>query len=341
MGPRWKNVRHRFEWFWLALATKIIPLLPRQICFHLANMFGALFADVDRAGRKIALSNLQAAFGDTINPRQRQQIVKQSYQQIVRTVFDLCWSSRLTSKNLGEWIEIVGADEARAEIRAGHGIIFTTFHFGNFEWAALILGLHGLQGLALAQEFKNPLLEPIFASLRRSSGNKLTPREGGIIRMYKALKRGNHVALLTDFTLKTNEPGLVINCFGMKKYATFAHAWLHQCTGAPLIAVCCHPLAHGRYRIEILPKLQFEKGTSLVEITQRCWDQLESFVRQDPGPWMWMYKHWRYRLAGSTKPYPYYAEISPAFETRLNESMATLGAGKNVNKGAKQRGFYT
>ena len=70
------------------------------------------------------------------------------------------------------------------------GIIFTTFHYGNFEWTALVLGLRKLPGLTLTQEFKNPLLEPIFAKLRRHSGNELAPRARGIVRMYKALQRG-------------------------------------------------------------------------------------------------------------------------------------------------------
>jgi hypothetical protein len=62
----------------------------------------------------------------------------------------------------------------------------------------------------------------------------------------------------------------------------------------------------------------------VIQITQGCWDQIEPFVRQNPGPWVWMYRHWRYRLARSAKPYPYYAEIGPGFETRLNASMARL-----------------
>ena len=81
---------------------------------------------------------------------------------------------------------------------------------------------------------------------------------------------------------------------------------------------------NGRYRLHIFPRLQFEKGTSIIEITQRCWDQIEPVVRQNPSPWVWMYKHWRYRLAGSAKPYPFYAERGPKFEARLNAAMEKL-----------------
>ena len=67
-----------------------------------------------------------------------------------------------------EFIEVVGGEAALREISAGRGIIFTTFHYGNFEWTAQMIGLHNFPALTLAQEFKNPLLEPIVAKLRKT-----------------------------------------------------------------------------------------------------------------------------------------------------------------------------
>jgi len=37
-------------------------------------------------------------------------------------------------------------------------------------------------------------------------------------------------------------------------------------------------------------------------------------------PWLWMYKHWRYRpLAANLAAYPFYVNISEDFERRLDE----------------------
>ena len=154
----------------------------------------------------------------------------------------------------------------------------------------------------MTQEFKNPLLEPIFAKLRKHSGNELAPRARGIVRMYKALQRGQHVAVLTDLTLKPWDPSVAINCFGMKKCVTYAHAWLHQRTGAPILPV----VVRAAKRVDGIvftfsAGFSLREGTSIIEITQRCWDQIEPVVRQNPSPWVWMYKHWRYRLAGSAE----------------------------------------
>jgi Kdo2-lipid IVA lauroyltransferase/acyltransferase len=319
-----KKIRYRLEWIGLIAIAKIVPLFSRRSCYRISQCIGACAAIVDRPGRRIALSNLEAALGDQLSPRRRASIVRESYQRFIGAMLDLFWSPRITKQNFAEWIEVVGLDEVLNDIGPGRGIIFTTFHYGNFEWAALVMGLRGLHGMTLTQQFKNPLLEPVFAKVRKHSGNELASREGGTIRMYKALKRGRHVAILTDLTLKPWDPSAVIDCFGMKKCVTYAHAWLHQRTGAPIVPIYCQPLPDGKYRIQVYPQLRFEKGTSIIQMTQKFWDQIEPLVRQNPSPWVWMYKHWRYRLAGSAKPYPFYAEIGPKFEARLNENMAKL-----------------
>jgi len=59
-------------------------------------------------------------------------------------------------------------------------------------------------------------------------------------------------------------------------------------------------------------------------MSQAVWDLFEKHIRETPEAWMWMYKHWRYRPeAADPKAYPFYANVSPHFEKRLNESEAT------------------
>ena len=147
-----------------------------------------------------------------------------------------------------------------------------------------------------AQEFKNPLLNPIFVSLRESSGQRVIPSAGGSVRqLYKTLHRGGRVAILTDLTIPAQLPTVVIDCFGLKTSVTFAHAWAHRRAGATIINVHCEPLPGGRYRIVFHPPIEFPTDASFQEIAQACWDQFEPHVRANPAPWMWMYKHWRYR----------------------------------------------
>ena len=55
------------------------------------------------------------------------------------------------------------------------------------------------------------------------------------------------------------------------------------------------------------------------QIAQACWDSFEPYVRKNPGPWLWMYKHWRYRPTGADRPYPVYSHIYEDFDDLLAE----------------------
>ncbi len=277
---------------------KLVPLLSRKACFHLANFFGWSVAHLDLAGRRVALSNLAAAFGDGLRPPQCRAIVNQSYQYLTRTMIDLLWSPRLTEENFLQWFEVTNLNEVMAEIGPNQSCIFITIHYGNFEWAAKAMGLSGVPLLILAQEFKNSLLDPIIADLRRHSGHAITGREGGIIRMFKALKRGEHVAILSDLTLRPTQPSVIIDY--------------------------------------VQPKLEIARDATETEIAQACWDRFEPLIRADPAPWLWMYKQWRYKPSDTARPYPFYSNTSAYFDLLLAQIAQHLP--KSVHKEIVRRG---
>jgi lauroyl/myristoyl acyltransferase len=316
----WKKIRYRLEWLALKAVAKTIPLLSRNACYRLGQAIGALAARFDHRNRRVALSNLEAAFGDAFSPAQRAELVRESYQQFARTVVDLFWSPSLTRENYSRYIDVVNLEVVQDAMKTGRGIIFACFHYSNFEWVAIAANFFGVQSALIAQEFKNPLLDEIFVSLRESSGQRVIPRDGGVLRLYKTIQRGEHVAILTDLTIPAQLPTVVIDCFGLKTSVTFAHAWAHRRAGATIINVHSEPLPGGRYRIVFHPQIQFPADASFQEMAQACWNQFEPFVRANPAPWLWMYKHWRYRpLAEDPASYPFYANISQDFERRLDE----------------------
>ncbi|HMJ04729.1 MAG TPA: lysophospholipid acyltransferase family protein [Chthoniobacterales bacterium] len=313
MKRAWKKIRYRLEWLALMAGLKLVPLLSRRACYRLAGAAGALAAKFDRRGREVASANLEAAFGSQFSPARRAEIVRESYQHFARTMLDLFWSPRLSRENFAQYFEFEGIERAQAEIAPSHSCIVGAFHYGNFEWLSLACGWLGFPSAITTQEFKNPLLDGFFQKLREQSGHATVPREGAIIKLYKVLRKKGRAALLVDTTLPPHHPTVVIECFGLKTIVTVAHAWLQDRTGVPIIPLYCEPLPGGRYRVVAQPKVQPPKGATHQEIAQACWDSFEPVVRQNPAPWLWAYKHWRYRPAGATG-YPFYAQESSAFE---------------------------
>lgn len=319
MVAKRQRFRYGVEWLGLAVASKIVPLLPRSLCLFLARSLGTMASLLDRQGRKVALNNLEVAFCDQLGAHRRHRIMRASFQDFARTMIDLLWSPRLTRQNFRRYVELENFEETQRNTGPERSIIIACYHYSNFEWLSLVCGFLGLPGTIIAQEFKNSRLDPIFRSLREQSGHELIPRERGIVRLYKVLRRKGRTALLVDLTVPPRQGAVAIECFGLKTSVTSAHAWLHQQTGAPIIPAHCEPLSGGRYRLVFHPKLENTANMTHQQIAQACWDSFEPYVRKHPAPWLWMYKHWRYKPKQPDRPYPFYAQSWSAFEKILAE----------------------
>jgi lauroyl/myristoyl acyltransferase len=266
------------------------------------------------------MSNLEVAFGDRFSLEERKRIARDSFQHFARTMVDLFWSPRMTEENFSQYIELENLEETARDTGPDRNVMIACYHYSNFEWLSLACGFLGLKGTIISQEFKNSLLDPIFKTLREQSGHQLVPRERGIMRLYKVLRRKGRTALLVDLTIPPTHGAVVIDCFGLKTSVTSAHAWLHERTGVPIIPAHCEPQPDGRYRLIFHPKIATTTTMTHQEIAQACWNSFEPYLRKNPAPWLWMYKHWRYRPAHPDRLYPFYANFYRPFEDLLQSN---------------------
>jgi len=266
---------------------------------------------------KVALNNLEVAFGNQFSKHERRKIARKSFQHFARTMVDLLWSPRLTEENFSRYIELENFEETARGTGPERSVMIACYHYSNFEWLSLACGFLDLKGTIIAQEFKNSLLDPIFEKLREQSGHELIPRERGLIRLYKVLRRKGRTALLVDLTVPPSQGAVAIDCFGLKTSVTSAHAWLRERTGVPIVPAHCEPLPDGRYRLIFHPKIGSTTGMTHQQIAQACWNSFEPYVRKNPAPWLWMYKHWRYRPVNADRPYPFYANFLRPFDEML------------------------
>ena len=308
-----KKIRHRAEWVVIRGLAAVVPRLPRRFCHFLASVLGGVASFLHVPGRRVALSNLDAAFGNGLSRPDRQRLVRKSYQHFARAMADLFWSPRLTQSNLPAIFDLADLDQLRRTHGQERGVIFACLHYGGFEWIALALGLSGFKCTVVTNAFKNPLLNATFNGLRELGGHETIRREGALLRLYKALLNHRSVTLAVDLTVSAKLPSVPITCFGLQTCVTFAHAFLHRRTGAPIVPAHCEPLPGGRYRLVLHPELQIPENATPQQIAQACWDCFEPVIRRNPAPWLWMYKHWRYRPAGTPRRYPDYANESSHF----------------------------
>jgi KDO2-lipid IV(A) lauroyltransferase len=322
---QWKRFRYRLEWLGVRALIALIPLLSRRACARLAEFVGRVAFAVDGKGRRVALANIEAAFGDRYSEAERRRIGRQSYQYFARTMLDLFWAPRLAKPGWEKYVELAGREHLDA-MRQKPSVGIAT-HCSGFEWFALASALHGYRGYSLMQSMKNPLLTSLFIGLRSATGQEIITQEISLLRMLRQVLKGNSVGLLIDLNLPPSQSATVIETFGMKMCVTHLHAILAQRAGARLLPVTTDPRPDGTCRVEAHAPLEIPPGASTREIAQMAWDFFEKVIREKPERWMWVYKHWRFRPKGATRPYPFYANESGKFEKLLRAVSEEAGTG--------------
>jgi Kdo2-lipid IVA lauroyltransferase/acyltransferase len=320
-----KRLRYWLEWFSVSLFSPFIQMLPLSLLRHLADFAGSLVYRFDSRSRTVALSNLEAAFGTALDPHRREHIAKRSIQVFARSFLELFWTRRLTSRNVEQFISFEDPRKFQEMLDSDIPVIGITPHFGNFEWGSALFAFRGYPGIILTQRFKNDRLTLIFRRLREVSGHSAVTQEKSMVRLFKALRRGVPVGILTDLTLKLRDPAVIIDAFGMKMRVTLLHSMLHERTRSPILPFITLPTRNGGYTVRILPALHFPEGTPYHEIAQVCWNQFEPIIRANMESWLWMYKHWRYRPAQSEHSYPFYAQKSTQFDEEIAAQLKRQG----------------
>lgn len=310
----WKKVRYRLEWFGLQWLYFVIPLLPRKGAHLLSKGLGSIAFHADKRGRNTAIENLTLIFGEEKDEEEIKTLARDSYRSFAQTVVDQFWSRRLTKDNYEDYCELVMDDPDAVEKARETGAIWVTPHYSNFEWIAFVMGFRDYKFTIVAQNFKNPSLTDIYKKNREISGHEVIPQRGAIMRLLKNLKRGGHAAFLTDLTIRPSKAATLIDCFGKKTCVTAIHAELMKRTGHYVIPGICIPKPDGTYLLRGFDAVKFGPEDNEQTIAQACWNIFEPHIRENPAPWLWMYKHWRFQPKSEENQYPSYSGPNEAFD---------------------------
>jgi KDO2-lipid IV(A) lauroyltransferase len=174
-------------------------------------------------------------------------------------------------------------------------VLFVTGHFGYWELQALVHGLKLQPMSVMARALDNPDLHQLLERMRTRTGNGVIYRQGTLRRAMRVLQDGEGVGILIDQHIQSRD-AIHVDFFNRPAATTPIVAALALRTGARIVPLFALPLGRGRYRmiyehaIELPPE-----GTEdpIHELTQRCTDVLEMYVRRHPDLWLWMHRRWR------------------------------------------------
>ncbi|MFY9704275.1 MAG: lysophospholipid acyltransferase family protein [Desulfobacterales bacterium] len=276
---------------------KLLGRIPRRWARRGSGFLGELWFAVDKRHRRMALDNLTRAFGSEKSGREIRQIAKQVFRNIVYVVCEVGWSLHLHPKDLGAFFSLKGFANLRAAVRKGKGALILTGHLGNWELMPVAAAMAGYSANVLYRPIDYAPLDRFFVEARARFGLKMIPKDASLLRVFRALKRGETVAMLLDQNVGLHK-GVMVDFFGQRACTSYGLAYIALKTGAPVLPFFV--VRDGRsFTAEIGPEISLIKTgddrKDLEENTRQYNEALETIIRRYPDQWFWIHNRWKTR----------------------------------------------
>jgi KDO2-lipid IV(A) lauroyltransferase len=288
------KARHHLEYVAVRGVVALVRVMPHAVAEACGTAIGLTFFLFDRRHRRIALANVAAAFPKLAISAQR-TIVRRAFAHFGKLLFAMLKFSTMTPDAMLARVEFEGEDRVRLAHALGKGVLFVTGHFGFWELQAMVHALRLPPMAVLARALDNRPLNDLLERIRTRTGNTVIYRQGTLRRVMRTLQAGRGVGILIDQHILSRD-AIDVEFFDRPATTTTVVAALALRTGAPVIPLFALPIGHGRYRMIYEHPVEAPGGVgvdAVRELTQRCSDVLEIYVRRHPELWLWMHRRWR------------------------------------------------
>ena len=291
------------DWLWTTFlrvyskATYIVPI-------SLARLSGRLLArlayHVLPRRRRIGMSNLDRAYGDSLSPREKTKILKASFENFGITAAEFSRIPDLLTERGRHYVRAEGIEC----IDRSQGGLIVGAHLANWEWMGPSLTRLGFDFAAVVKEYRDATRGDLIDAVRRSGGVETIPKNRAATKILRALRKGTIVGLLIDQS--TRKGACLVEFFGHPCWATAAPAHLALRTGFPVYIARMKREKDGNYTGTVSGPVEFEKSGDLeadvAAYTQLLQSKIESLIRDNPEQWMWTHNRWK--LGDELQPAP-------------------------------------
>lgn len=269
-----------------------LNFLPIKCSSWIARRSGDLFYFTASSRRKVALSNIERAYGNSLTLQQKRKLARHSFQNTALSILEL-FLIRKIKPSAKSRFTIRGLENMQEALRRGKGAVLITTHLGSWEFLEFFFYLTSIHCSVIVKNIKNPHLDKEIHQLRLETTVVPIPKKNSIRKALEVLKKNQVLAVLIDQW--AGQEGLWVDFMGTPTSTTSLPARLSKKTGCSLVPGYCIRKAPGQYEIQILPAVSIssESENWEAEATIQLNQNLEKHIRLYPDQWSWGHKRWK------------------------------------------------
>lgn len=292
-----KSLSYLVSWLGLTICSLIVKVIPARYLYSFACNLSSLRYLLVAKQRKVALDNLQIAFGDAKSKAEIQKIAKDSFTLMSKGAVELLFLMDRPAL-LRKRVELIGKKYLDEALARDKGVILVSAHFGNFPLLMAKLSLEGYKVAGIMRQMRDTRVEKKFLAKRTKLGIKtiyFLPRTTCVNSTIFSL-RGNEIVFIPmDQNFGTG--GVFVDFFGRKAATATGPVVLAQRTKAALLPCFIVRQPDDSHRIIFEPQLELTEGKDAEETIsiniQRLTNIIESYIKKYPAEWGWVHRRWK------------------------------------------------
>ncbi|MFA5100717.1 MAG: lysophospholipid acyltransferase family protein [Candidatus Omnitrophota bacterium] len=297
-----KKIQRSFQYSagfgFFVMCSLILRFLPQVFLYEIANAFAVLVYFAGVKFRRVALQNLEAAFGREKSKAEIKKIARGCFISIVKSALELVTIVGKSPEFLQRRYELVNKEYLDKALAKGRGVILVSAHFGNFPVMIARLACEGYKAGAVMRPLKYERFERFLAAERdrfKIHTIKSIPRKECVAQTIRSLRNNEAIFLPLDQNFGTG--GVFVDFFGRKAATATGPVVLAQRTRAALVPCFIIRQENNHHRIVFEPEMALVQGSTEQENIRRNVQALTSiielYIRRYPAEWAWIHRRWK------------------------------------------------
>ena len=278
-----------------AFLAKILPI---NIMNYLLKGLSSFAYKVDKKHHHIINANLKLAFDNKLTQKDRDDIGKRVFYNLLQTIIGFMRRNGRSSDELLQNITFENEHILQEFIDKNKKIIFVTGHYGNWELLPpAITAKFGITLVGVGRKLDSDLMDRVLIKNREQFGVEMVYRKGAMKGLLKALKNGKAVGLLLDQHLGVKQGGVEVEFFGHKVLHSPSASVIARNFEVAVIPAYISTDDYQNYTITFYQPLPFikteDKEADILSMTQAQAKVMEDVIRAKPNEWFWVHKRWK------------------------------------------------
>ena len=277
-------------WSW-RVAAALVQHLPARLVYVGAVIGGEFAYLVWRRRREVTKGNFAIVLGRPAQDPEVARVARRAFRNFGKYLTEIMRFPSMGQAELRELVKIdpVSLQHLKAARDKGHGIIFVSAHFGNFELGGARIAQE-IPLTVVADELENQRLMDFLVANREHKNVVILPPEGATRRVLAALRRNEMVGFMMDLGPRAHElDNVQATFFGVRTAFPTIAAALARVSGAPIIVAAVTRDRDNSFKGVAVSPIFVERtkqaAGDLERATQTIVHALEGLMRPEPDQW--------------------------------------------------------